>query len=59
MIAAIKTKQDLVKALGRSDVRLIAELEVVNEAGLRTATDKCKALLRQQRKLHIVVIERA
>ncbi len=58
MIAAIKTKPDLIKALGSREVRFIAELEVVNENGVRSAADKARTLLRQNKKLHIVIIER-
>lgn len=58
MISPIKTKQDLIKVLGSRDVRLIAELEVVNDNGVRSAADKAKTLLRQNKKLHIVIIER-
>jgi hypothetical protein len=58
VIAAIKTKQDLVKALNSQDVRLIADIEVVNDSGLKTIDDKVRSLLRQQKKLHIVLLER-
>jgi hypothetical protein len=59
VIAVIKTKQDLVKALSVNELKFVGEYEVVNEAGLKVATDKAKALLRQQKKLHIVIVERS
>lgn len=59
MITAIKNKQDLVKALAFNELKFIGEYEAVNEAGLRAATDKVKTLLRQNKKMHIVLIERS
>jgi hypothetical protein len=58
MIAVIKTKQDLVKALAFNELKFIGEYEAVNDAGLKVATDKVKNLLRQNKKLHIILIER-
>jgi hypothetical protein len=58
MITQIKSKQDLVKALGLKELTFIGEYEAVNEDGLKTATDKAKALIRQKKKLHIILIER-
>ena len=58
MIAVIKTKQDLVRALQFNELKFVGEYEAVNDAGLRTATEKVKNLLRQNKKLHIVLIER-
>lgn len=59
MIAVIRTKQDLVRALAFNELQFVGEYEVVNERGLKDATDKVRALLRQKKKLHLVVIERA
>jgi hypothetical protein len=59
MIAVIKTKQDLVRALAFNELKFVGEYEVVNDAGLKAATDKARSLLRQQKKLHIVLIERS
>lgn len=58
MIAVIKTKQDLVKALAFSELKFVGEYEAVNDAGLKAATDKVKSLLRQNKKPHIILIER-
>ncbi len=59
VIPVIKTKQDLIRALSLKELQFAGEYEVVNDAGLKAITDKAKALLRQQKKLHIVLIERA
>jgi hypothetical protein len=59
VIAVIRTKQDLVRALAFNELQFVGEYEVVNERGLKDATDKVRALLRQKKKLHLVVIERA
>jgi hypothetical protein len=58
MITIIKSKQELLRALNSNDLRFIGEVEVVNEAGTRSLTDKAKTLLRQQKKLHVVLLER-
>jgi hypothetical protein len=58
VIAVIKTKQDLVRALAFNELKFVAEYEVVNDADLKAATDKMKTLLRQRKKLHLIVIER-
>lgn len=58
MVTSIKTKQDLVKALSGRDVRFIAEIEVVNENGVKTMNDKMRTLIRQQKKMHVVLLER-
>ena len=58
MIAVIKTKQDLVRALQFNELKFGGEIEVVNDAGLRTATEKVKNLLRQNKKVHVILIER-
>jgi hypothetical protein len=58
MTPSIKTKQDLVRALNGRDVRLTAEIEVVNDNGVKTASEKMRAFLRQQKKLHVVLLER-
>jgi hypothetical protein len=58
MITGIKTKQDLLRALNSNTLRFIGEIEVVNESGIKSVTDKTRALLRQQKKLHLVLIER-
>ncbi len=59
MITQIKSKQDLVKALGLKELTFIGEYEAVNDDGLKIATDKAKTLIRNKKKLHIVIIERA
>jgi hypothetical protein len=58
VITVIKTKQDLVKALAGNSLLLRAEVEVVNESGVKSLVDKAKALLRQQKKLHVIFLER-
>jgi len=58
MTNPIKTKQDLVRTLNSNELRYSAEMEVVNEADVRLLTDKAKSLLRQQKKLHVVLLER-
>jgi len=59
MISPIKTKQDLVTRLRENSVRFIGEFEVVNESGLKQVTDKIKMLLRQNKKLHVILLERS
>jgi hypothetical protein len=59
VITAIKTKQDLVKALSLKELTFIGEFEAVNDNGLKIATDKAKALIRQKKKVHVVLIERS
>jgi hypothetical protein len=58
MIPTIKTKQDLTRALGLKELKFVSEFEVVNDAGLKIAADKIKGFLRQNRKLHLFVVER-
>ena len=58
MVTEIKTKQDLVKALARRELRFAGEVEVVNDDGVKAVTEKAKAMLRQKKKLHVVLIER-
>jgi hypothetical protein len=59
MLVPIKSKQDLIKAIGQSQITLVDNYEVVNEADLRMVTEKSKTLLRQQSKLHVVLLKRA
>jgi hypothetical protein len=58
MIPELKTKHDLVRALNTNVVRLLSTIEVVNDSGLKAVTEKAKSLLRQQKKLHLIVLER-
>ena len=58
MITEIKTKQDLVKALGQRELAFVAEIEVVNDDGLKTVNDKARTMLRQKKKLHVILVER-
>lgn len=58
MIVSIKSKQDLVRALSSNEIRFLSETEVVNENGMKALVEKAKSLLRQQKKLHIVIVER-
>ena len=58
MMSTIKTKQDIAKALNDRDYQFASSIEVVNDADVRIATDKMKWLLRRNKKLHIVILER-
>jgi hypothetical protein len=58
MIAIVRTKKDLVKALASNEIKFVGEYEAVNDAGLVPAVNKAKALLRQHKKLHIILVER-
>ena len=58
MITQIKSKQDLVKALGLKELTFIGEFEAVNDNGLKIASDKARTLIQQKKKLHIILIER-
>ncbi len=59
MIGPIKTKQDLLRVLNSNALRYVADIEVVNEIGAKAVAEKAKALLRQQKKLHVILLERA
>lgn len=59
MITSIKSKQDLIRALGLKELRFVGEFEVVNDGELKIAADKVKGLLRKTRKIHLLVIERS
>jgi hypothetical protein len=58
MILKTKTKQELVRALGQTEVTFLEEIEVVNDSGLKALTDKAKALLAKNKKIHAVLVER-
>lgn len=58
MITQIKTKQELIKALGLKELTFVGEYEAVNNNDLKAATDKAKLLIQQKKKLHVVLIER-
>jgi hypothetical protein len=58
MITKITSKQDLIRALGQRELTFIGEYEAVNDNGLKIATEKAKTLIRQKKKLHVVLIER-
>jgi len=58
MTPTIKTKQDLAKALNSRDYQFASSNEVVNDADLRVATDKMKGLLRESKKLQVIVLQR-
>ena len=58
MIQKIKTKQDLVKALNQSEFRFLEERELVSDSDIRALTDKIKTLTRNQKRIHISIVER-
>lgn len=59
MIPALKTKQDVAKALNDRDYQFASSLEVVNDADLRVVTDKMRAFIRQSKKIQLIVLERS
>jgi hypothetical protein len=58
MPASIQSKLELQKALSQRDVAFTVAIEVVNDADVRVLIDKVKGLIRQQKKLHVVILER-
>ena len=58
MTSPLKNKQDLLAMLRDNKMRFSAEFEVVNDSGLKALGDRIKSLLRQQKKLRVVLIER-
>jgi len=53
-----KTKQDLIRALNRSEFAFVEEREIVSDSDIRSLTDKIKSLLRSQRRIHVSIVER-
>jgi hypothetical protein len=58
MITPIKSKQDVVRALNDRDMAFSSATEVVNQKGVKIVTDQLNRLLRMQRKIHVIVVER-
>ena len=58
MITRIRSKQDIQKALSRSELRFLEEREIVGDSEIRALTDRLKSLLRSQKRIHVSVFER-
>jgi hypothetical protein len=44
--------------LNQRDITVDSGFEVVNESDIRSVTDRLRSLLRRDKKLHIVILER-
>jgi hypothetical protein len=58
MVQKIKTKQDFVKALSQPDLKFLEEREIVSDQDIRALTDKIKTLIRNQKRIHVSIVER-
>jgi hypothetical protein len=58
MIQKIKTKQDLLKALNQSEFKFLEEREIVSDQDIRALTVKIKTLIRNQKRIHVSIVER-
>jgi hypothetical protein len=57
-LTKVESKQDLFRVLNQNKVIFSEGFEVVNEADFKSITDRARVLLRQNKKLHIVILER-
>jgi len=58
MALKVRSKQDLIKALGKREFIFIEESEVVSDADIRALSDKLRALIRSQKRIHVSLVER-
>jgi hypothetical protein len=58
MVPKIRTKQELIKALNQPDFKFLEEREVVTDAEIRALTDRIKSILRNQKRIHVTIVER-
>ncbi|WP_157481067.1 MULTISPECIES: hypothetical protein [unclassified Lysobacter] len=54
----VKSKLELVRALGSSSVEFIAESEPETEGELRAIGERVRTMLRAGRRVHVVLLER-
>jgi len=54
----VKSKPELVRALGSSSVEFIAESEPETEGELRAISERVRTMLRAGRRVHVVLLER-
>jgi hypothetical protein len=58
MIKKMKTKRDFLKALNQPEFRFLEERELVSDSDIRAFTDKIKTLIRNQKRIHVTIVER-
>jgi hypothetical protein len=58
MLGPIRNKQDLVRVLGQNQVTFADEIELVNDTDLKRSYEKLKAILRQNKKAHLIILQR-
>lgn len=54
----VKSKSELVRALGSSSVEFLAESEPETEGDIRAVSDRVRAMMRSGKHVHIVLLER-
>lgn len=54
----VKTKSELVKTMSSSMIDFVEELEPVDEAGVRKVAEVLRALIRNKRSVHVVLLEK-
>lgn len=54
----VKSKPELVRALGSTSVEFLAESEPETEGDLRAISDRVRAMMRSGKHVHIVLLER-
>jgi len=53
-----KTKQDLLRTLNKPEFTFVEEREIVSDSDIRALTDKIRALIRRQKRIHVSIVER-
>lgn len=54
----VKSKSELVRALGSSSVEFIVEAEPETDAELRIISDRARTMIRTGKHVHVVLLER-
>lgn len=54
----VKSKTELVRALGSTSVEFIVEFEPEEDGDLRSISERIKAMMRSGRRVHVVLLER-
>jgi len=58
IITGIKTKSDVSRVFALKEIRFSAAVEVSNEIEAKDAAAKVNTLLRQKKKLYLIIAER-
>lgn len=54
----VRSKSELVRALGSSYVEFVAESEPETDAELRTVSERIRTMMRAGKHVHVIILER-